>query len=76
MINASVPGGYPIVNYEYAIVLAKQSSSQDAAAVQAFLAWAIDPSGGAATSYLNQVNFVALPSAIVNIAVNQLNKIS
>jgi phosphate transport system substrate-binding protein len=76
MIYGSAPGGYPIVNYEYGIVLQKQSSTQNAAAVQAFLAWAIDPSGGGATSYLNQVNFVALPSAIVNIAVNQLNKIS
>jgi phosphate transport system substrate-binding protein len=76
MIYGSAPGGYPIVNYEYAIVLSKQSSSQDAAAVQAFLAWVIDPSGGSAASYLDQVNFVPLPSEIVNIAVNQLNKIS
>ncbi len=76
MIYGPATGGYPIVNYEYAIVLAHQTSSQDAAAIQAFLAWAIDPAGGNATSYLDQVHFVPLPSQVVNIAVNQLAKIS
>ena len=76
MIYGPAADGYPIVNYEYAIVQANQSSSQDAAAIQAFLAWAIDPSGGNASSYLDQVNFVPLPSQVVNIAVNQLSKIS
>jgi phosphate transport system substrate-binding protein len=76
MIYGPAADGYPIVNYEYAIVQSHQSSSQDAAAVQAFLAWAIDPTAGNATSYLNQVDFVPLPSQVVNIAVNQLSKIS
>jgi phosphate transport system substrate-binding protein len=76
MIFGSVSDGYPIVNYEYAIVLQKQSSSQDAAAIQALLAWVIDPSGGSANSFLSQVGFVPLPSQVVNIAVNQLSKIS
>ena len=69
MIYGPAADGYPIVNYEYAIVQAKQSSSQDAAAIQAFLAWAIDPSGGNASSFLGQVNFVPLPAQVVNIAV-------
>jgi phosphate transport system substrate-binding protein len=76
MIYGSATDGYPIVNYEYAIVLQHQSSSDDAAAIQALLAWAIDPAGGNANSFLSQVNFVALPTQIVNIAANQLNKIS
>lgn len=76
MIYGSASDGYPIVNYEYAIVQSHQSSASTAAAIQAFLAWAIDPSGGNAPSYLNQVDFVALPSPVVNIAANQLNKIS
>ena len=76
MIYGPAANGYPIVNYEYAIVQSKQSSSQDAAAIQAFLAWAIDPSGGNASSYLDQVHFVPLPAQVVNIAVNQLAKIS
>jgi phosphate transport system substrate-binding protein len=76
MIYGPAADGYPIVNYEYAIVQSHQSSSQDAAAVQAFLAWAIDPSGGNALSYLDQVHFVPLPSQVVNIAVNQLSKVS
>jgi phosphate transport system substrate-binding protein len=76
MIYGPASDGYPIVNYEYAIVETTQSSAQDAAAVQAFLAWTIDPSGGNASSYLNQVNFVPLPTQVINIAVNQLSKIS
>jgi phosphate transport system substrate-binding protein len=76
MIFGPASGGYPIVNYEYAIVQQKQSSTDDADAVQAFLAWAIDPSGGNAASYLNQVNFVALPESVVNISANLISKIS
>jgi len=57
----------PIVNYEYAIVQSHQSSSQDAAPFRPF--WR-GPStdAGNATSYLNQVDFVPLPSQVVNIA--------
>ncbi len=76
MIYGPAADGYPIVNYEYAIVLAHQSSSQDAAAIQAFLAWTIDPAGGSVSSYLDQVHFVPLPAQVVNISVNQLSKIS
>ena len=76
MIYGSAPSGYPIVNYEYAIVQTHQSSAQDAAAIQAFLAWAIDTNGGSAPSYLGQVGFVPLPSRIAQNSVNQLAKIS
>jgi phosphate transport system substrate-binding protein len=76
MIYGPAADGYPIVNYEYGIVQEHQSSSQDAAAIQALLAWAIDPAGGNASTYLDQVHFVPLPPQIVNIAVNQLSKIS
>ena len=76
MIYGPAADGYPIVNYEYAIVQAHQSSSRTAGAIQALLAWAIDPAGGNASTYLDQVNFVPLPTQVRNIAVNQLNKIS
>ncbi|MFZ0666780.1 MAG: phosphate ABC transporter substrate-binding protein PstS [Acidimicrobiales bacterium] len=76
MIYGPAADGYPIVNYEYAIVLQKQSSPQDAAAVQSFLAWAMDSGGGSASTYLNQVNFVPLPSQVITISVNLLSKIS
>jgi phosphate transport system substrate-binding protein len=76
MIYGPAAGGYPIVNYEYAMVQSNQSSSSTAAAVQAFLAWAIDPAGGNSSTYLGQVNFVPLPEQVRNIALNELNKIS
>lgn len=76
MIFEPASGGYPIVNYEYAIVQSHQSSSGTSGAIQAFLAWAIDPSGGNASTYLGQVDFVPLPQQVRNIALNELNKIS
>ena len=76
MIFGPATDGYPIVNYEYAIVQSHQSSSTTAGAIQAFLAWTIDPAGGNASTYLDQVNFVPLPTQVRNIALNQLNKIS
>jgi phosphate transport system substrate-binding protein len=76
MIYGPASGGYPIVNYEYAIVQSHQSSSDNAGAVQAFLAWAIDPADGNSPTYLDQVNFVPLPDQVRNVALNELNKIS
>jgi phosphate transport system substrate-binding protein len=76
MIYGPASSGYPIVNYEYAIVQSHQSSSATAGAIQAFLAWAVDPAGGNGSSYLDQVNFVPLPEQVRNIALNELSKIS
>jgi phosphate transport system substrate-binding protein len=76
MIFGPATDGYPIVNYEYAIVQSHQSSSTTAGAIQAFLAWTIDPAGGNASTYLDQVNFVPLPTQVRDIALNELNKIS
>lgn len=67
--------GYPIINYEYAIVNAKQSSTTTAKAIQAFLSWAINPNGGNATSYVSQVKFRPLPSAVVAQSQAQLQTI-
>ena len=76
MIYGSNPNGYPIVNYEYAIVQSSQPNTLTAQAVKAFLAWAIDPNNGNAPSFLDQVNFVALPSTVTQISVDLLAKIS
>jgi phosphate transport system substrate-binding protein len=76
MIYGPASAGYPIVNYEYALVSTKQPSALDAQAVKAVLAWAIDPSGGSAPAYLNKVGFVALPSAVVSISAKLLSKVS
>jgi phosphate transport system substrate-binding protein len=76
MIYGPASAGYPIVNYEYAIVSTKQPSALDAQAVKAVLAWAIDPNGGSASTYLDQVGFVPLPSAVVSISSKLLSKVS
>jgi phosphate transport system substrate-binding protein len=66
--------GYPIVNYEYAIVKTKQPSSAEATAVKNFLTWGITT--GNTSKYLTPVNFVALPASVQTIAKNLIAKIS
>lgn len=67
--------GYPIINYEYAIVNASQSSSTKAQAIRSVLAWAIDPQHGNSSSFLNQVNFQPLPSGVATKSLDQIVKI-
>ena len=76
MIFGPAKDGYPIVNYEYAIVPSKQPNALAAQATKAVLAWAIDPSGGNAPTYLDQVNFVALPSSVVSISTKLIAKVT
>jgi phosphate transport system substrate-binding protein len=74
MIDANVSGGYPIVNYEYAIVNDKQTNGTVAEDIRAFLYWCVH-SGQSSTSYLSAVNFQPLPSAVVSLSDNQIAKI-
>jgi phosphate transport system substrate-binding protein len=66
--------GYPIINYEYAIVNTKQSSTTTAQDVQAFLHWAL--TSGNASSYLSQVQFQPLPASVVALSNAQIAKIT
>ncbi len=72
LINGAA--GYPIINYEYAIVKTKQPSPAEASAVKAFLTWGITT--GNTSKYLTPVNFVALPSNVLAIAKALIAKIS
>jgi phosphate transport system substrate-binding protein len=77
MIYGPASQGYPIVNYEYAIVLNKQSAGTTTAqAVRAVLAWVCDPNGGNSPSFLDQVGFVALPTQVQQISAKLISKIS
>jgi phosphate transport system substrate-binding protein len=76
MIFGPATDGYPIVNYEYAIVPTKQPNALAAQATKAVLAWAIDPNGGNAPTYLDPVNFVALPTPVVSISTKLIAKVS
>jgi phosphate transport system substrate-binding protein len=60
--------GYPIVNFEYAIVKAAQADPTKATAIRAFLAWAMDPKGGATSRFLAPVHFQALPASVLQVA--------
>jgi phosphate transport system substrate-binding protein len=75
MIYDSAPGGYPIVNYEYAIVQQKQNYASTAGAMRAFLYWAIDPVNGSASNFLSQVGFIPLSQAVAVLSDNQIAKI-
>jgi phosphate transport system substrate-binding protein len=56
---------YPIVNFEYVMVQAQQTSSATAEAIRAFYTWAISSTGGATPNNLAADNFVALPAVVV-----------
>jgi phosphate transport system substrate-binding protein len=72
LIYGPISGGYPIVNYEYGIVSTNQSSSSSAKNVRSVLEWAINPKDGSATSYLSQVDFLALPTKVLAQSVKQI----
>jgi phosphate transport system substrate-binding protein len=57
--------GYPIVNFEYAIVAPSELSSTQLAAVKAMLAWGMDPADGASSTYLNPIDFKPLPPSAI-----------
>lgn len=71
LINGTA--GYPVINYEYGIVKASQPSSAQADAIKKFLLWGI--TSGSSSKYLTPVNFEPLPSNVLTIAKNLINKI-
>jgi phosphate transport system substrate-binding protein len=64
MINGPAPDGYPIVNYEYAIVKKSQSDEVKAEDIRAFLHWAVHTGQDQAT-YMDPVFFQKLPASVV-----------
>ena len=73
MIDGPSAGGYPIVNYEYAVVSTKQPSAASAAAIGAFLTWVITTGNDA--SYLSTVGFQPLSAALVSLGRTQIGEI-
>jgi phosphate transport system substrate-binding protein len=76
MIYDKASGGYPIVNYEYGIIPPKEPDTNTAAAVRAFLYWAIDPAKGSSPTFLNQVNFQPLPTVVADLSDKQIASIT
>jgi phosphate transport system substrate-binding protein len=75
LINGPVAAGYPIINYEYAIVNTSQSTSSTAKAIRSLLEWAINPKDGNSPQYLSQVSFQPLPSQLHSASLRQIEKI-
>jgi phosphate transport system substrate-binding protein len=73
MVGGPAVAGYPIVNYEYAIVSARQPSEARARDIKAFLHWAITSGNG--PQYLSQVRFQPLPAPVVALSDAQIAKI-
>jgi len=76
LINGPVANGYPIINYEYAIVNAHQQSATTAKAVRSLLEWAINSKYGNSSQYLSQVSFQPLPKKVTGQSLKQIVKIS
>jgi phosphate transport system substrate-binding protein len=72
LIYGPASGGYPIINYEYAIVKTSQSSATVAKAIRSVLEWSINAKDGNAMTYLSQVDFQPLPTAIVKASLKQI----
>ena len=75
LINGPVSAGYPIINYEYAIVNSHQSSTSTAKAIRSLLQWAISPTYGNSSQYLSQVSFQPLPAKVIAQSTKQIASI-
>jgi phosphate transport system substrate-binding protein len=71
MINGPASDGYPIVNYEYAIVSTRQPDAAKARDIKAFLHWAITQG----RSHLSTSQFQPLPPSIASLSDAQIAKI-
>ena len=73
LIDGPSPTGYPIVNYEYAVVSTRQPTAAKASALRAFLTWVITT--GNQASYLSPMGFQPLPGALVTLGEQQIQEI-
>jgi phosphate transport system substrate-binding protein len=73
MIDGPAAAGYPIVNYEYAVVSAVQPSAAKASAIRNFLRWVITTGNG--SGYLGSYGFVRLPDTLVALGMKQIAEI-
>jgi phosphate transport system substrate-binding protein len=73
MIDGPALIGYPIVNYEYAVVSTHQRSAAKASALKAFLRWVITT--GNHPNYVDAVGFQPLPPALVALGKQQIAEI-
>jgi phosphate transport system substrate-binding protein len=73
IIDGPAATGYPIVNYEYAVVKSKQPDAAKASEIRAFLKWVITTGNDA--KYVDTVGFQPLPSALMTLGEQQIAEI-
>jgi phosphate transport system substrate-binding protein len=73
MIDGPAATGYPIVNYEYAVVKSVQPDAAKASALRAFLRWVITTGNG--PSYLKDLGFQPLSGPLVTLGEQQIAEI-
>jgi len=73
MIDGPSADGYPIVNYEYAVVSTSQPDAGVASAIRAFLSWVI--STGNRASFLDPVGFQPLSATVAQLGQAQIAEI-
>ena len=76
LVFAPGDNSYPLINYEYAVVSKAQPDGATAAAIRAFLLWAISGSGGNNEKYLGPVGFIPLPDFIRGLSERQIGEIA
>lgn len=74
LINGPAADGYPMVNYEYAVVYSGQKDAATAQTMQAFLNWAV--TDGSNPSFLDQEHMQPLPAAVAKLSDAQIAKIT
>jgi phosphate transport system substrate-binding protein len=76
LVNSPAADGYPITNYEYAIVYSKQKDPATAQTMQAFLHWAVN--GGSTARFMQKPHIFVrpLPKAVSVLSDAQIAKIT
>lgn len=74
LVNGRAPDGFPIINYQYAIVQSKQKDAATAQTLQAFLHWAL--TDGSSPSFLDKENLQPLPAPVAKLSMDQIAKIT
>ncbi|HEX7323497.1 MAG TPA: phosphate ABC transporter substrate-binding protein PstS, partial [Mycobacterium sp.] len=74
LVNGPAADGYPIVNYEYAVVYSGQKDAATAQTLQAFLHWVL--TDGSKPSFLDSFHLQPLPDSVVKLSYAQIAKIT
>jgi phosphate transport system substrate-binding protein len=76
MIDTAGTASYPLINFEYAIVMSNQRAPGSAAALRDFLNWIVASDEGNDATLLASVHFAPLPERVRAIARRQISAIA